>query len=101
MVRLTLAGAGAGGFFSFCALAGVRKRPADNKAELNDAISSALGLFTEADCAGEGKSCLANAEIDVALIGRGGDRRSAIADITNDTTTLAHRFHVRVPELAH
>ena len=58
IVRLMLAagGAGAGGFFSFWALAGVRKRAADNKAETNDAISSAFGLFTEADCAGEGKS---------------------------------------------
>ena len=101
MVRLTLAAAGPGGFFSFCALAGARKRAADNKAELNDAISNALGLFTEADCAGEGKSCLANAEIDVALIGGGGDRRAAIADITDDATTLAHRFHVWVPELTH
>ena len=56
MVRLRLAAAGAGGFFSFCALAGVTQSAADIKAELNAAISSALDLFTEADCAGEGKS---------------------------------------------
>src|SRR5437879_1607339 len=58
-------------------------------------------FFIETDCAGEKKSCLAQAEFDVAVVVRHRHGGAAVADIADDAATFAERLHVRIPKLAH
>src|SRR6266542_1295283 len=60
-----------------------------------------LIFFTETDCAGERKACLAQTEFDVAVVVRHRYGRAAIANVTDHAPPFAESFDVRIPEFAH
>src|SRR5437667_2572927 len=100
MVRAT-EGVVEAGLLSFCARTGRVGVAAQTSAANAAAMKIGAIFFIETDCAGEKKSCLAQAEFDVAVVVRHRHRGAAVAHVADHAPPFAERFHVRIPKLAH